>query len=95
MSKPQLRISDSRLLIECLSEPYVIFTGFGYQPAIDVRDVQSGEVGYLVISAVSLGSFLHEIAVGRGGSLCGATFSVRKESKEKMAKYLVESTGLE
>jgi hypothetical protein len=87
--KNQIKIGEPRRLLLFLSEPYVIYTRMGYQPAIDVQDVQSGESGYLVISAVSLGEPLHEISIGNQGILLGKTVSLRKESADRMSKYIV------
>ncbi len=94
--KNQIKIGEPRRLLLFLSEPYVIYTRMGYQPAIDVQDVQSGESGYLVISAVSLGEPLHEISIGNQGILLGKTVSLRKESADRMSKYIViDPTGSE
>ena len=87
--KNQIKIGEPRRLLMFLSEPYAIFTRMGYQPVIDVQDVQSGERGYLVISAVSLGEPLHKIAVRNQGTLLDKTISLRKESSDRMSKYLV------
>ena len=69
--RPQIKISESRRLMEIQSEPYVIFGRMGYQPAIDVMDVHSGSLGYLIISATSLGEPLHELEIINSGKLKG------------------------
>lgn len=88
MHKLQVRISDARRLLVIESEPYVVFTPYGYQAAIDVQDVHSGENGFLVISAQSLAEPLHQLAEVRG-KLAGACISLRKESSARTARYLV------
>jgi hypothetical protein len=91
--KSQIKITEARRLLHFLSEPYVMYTRLGFQPVIDAEDVHSGEQGYLIISAVSLGEPLHKVLTGNGGLLSGKTVSVRKESADRMARYVVvEST---
>jgi hypothetical protein len=89
--KTQLKISDSKKLIKILSEPYVIFSRLGYQPAIDVEDVHKGEIFYLIISAVSLGEPLHEISKENEGKLSGLCISLQKESASRMSRYIVSN----
>jgi hypothetical protein len=90
--RPQIKISELRRLIEIQSEPYVIFGRMGYQPAIDVIDVHSGALGYLIISATSLSEPLRELETLNSGKLMGLCISIQKENSSRMARYLVEKS---
>ena len=91
----QLKITESRRLLQLLSEPFVVHTRMGFQPAIDVEDVHSGERGFIIISAVSLGEPLHQISTSNEGKLAGRTVSIRKESSERMSKYIVTDSSVD
>ena len=85
----QLRISESSQLLQIKSEPYVLYGRRGYQPVIDVENIHTGEIGYLVISAQSLSEPLFELSVGNNGKLNNFTLIIRKESKDRMSPYIV------
>ena len=85
----QLRISESSQLLQIKSEPYVLYGRRGYQPVIDVENIHTGEIGYLVISAQSLSEPLFELSVGNNGKLNNITLIIRKESKDRMSPYIV------
>lgn len=85
----QLKVGESRRLIQIDSEPYVVYGRLGYQPAIGVTDVHTGDVGYLIISAVSLGEPLRELQIKNNESLKGLTISIQKENSSRMSKYIV------
>lgn len=88
---PQIRISDSSQLLAIKSEPYVLYGRRGYQPVIDVENIHTGELGYLVISAQSLSDPLHEMAQKNNGTLNGINLIIKKESKDRMSQYVVSS----
>ena len=85
----QLKVSDSRRLLQIDSEPYVVYGRLGYQPAISVTDIHTGESGYLIISAISLGEPLRELQEENNQLLAGLVISVQKESSSRMSKYLI------
>lgn len=87
--KVQLRVSDTALLLTIRSEPYVLYSKRGYQAAVDVENVHSGEEGYLIISAVSLSDQLHQLSQARNGLLNGASIMIKKAGKDRMAPYVV------
>ena len=88
--KSQVRITEAQTVLMIQSEPYVIFKRTGYTPVIDVDDFHKGVIGYLVISAISLGEQLHEIQLDNSGKLSGMTITIRKEDGSRFARYIVE-----
>jgi len=88
--KSQLKISDARTILLIKSEPYVIYARMGYTPVIDVEEIHTGNAGYLVITAVSLGESLHEIHQENSSKICGVTIAIQKENSSKFAPYIVE-----
>ena len=92
--KEQIKIGDSLSVLQVLTEPYVIYTKYGYTPVIDVEEIHRGISGYLVITASSLGDALKNLQDGNGGKLSGITISVKKESAARMARYIVEPQDL-
>jgi hypothetical protein len=85
----QIRISDSVRLLKIHSEPYVRYGSRGYTAAIDVTDVHTGEEGYLMISAMSLGETLRELEVSVG-KLTDASITIQKENASRLARYIVK-----
>jgi hypothetical protein len=85
----QIRITDSAQVLQISSEPYVQFGRRGYQPVIDVENIHSGQTGFLIISAQSLSEPLHEMSQENNGMLTGTTIIIKKESRDKMARYVV------
>ena len=84
----QIRISDSIKLLKINSEPYVRYGARGYTAAIDVTDVHTGDVGYLMISAMSLGETLRDLEVSVG-KLTNSSISIQKENATRLARYIV------
>jgi hypothetical protein len=89
LSMAQIRVSDSSQLLEIKSEPYVVYTKRGYQPAIDIESVHTDESGYLLIGAQSLSDALYEISQSNGSKLSGVVILIRKESKARISPYIV------
>lgn len=87
--KQQIRISDSSVLIKIISEPYVIYTKRGYQPAVDVTDLHSGAEGFLIISAMSLADGIQPMVLANKNHFSGIVAVVSRASKEKTAPYIV------
>jgi hypothetical protein len=84
----KLDVEPKRLLI--LSEPYVRYTSFGYQPAVDVRERKSRRQYFLFVSASTLARPLELLRIENGGRLTGIEVWVRKEGPERTSKYVVE-----
>jgi hypothetical protein len=88
--KNQLRVTDQKVFLTLKSEQYVVYGRMGYVPVVDVVDIHSGEEGYLVISAVTLGTPLYELQKANGGLLVGLSVSVQKASSNRMSPYILE-----
>jgi hypothetical protein len=86
----QFRITESTSVLQIQSEPYVIYSKFGYVPVLDVEEIHKGQKGYILISASSLGEALNKIQCENQGLLAGVTVSIQKESASRMARYIVE-----
>jgi hypothetical protein len=84
----QFRINSAARLLAAVDVPFVVFTARGYQAALMVRDVHTGEQGHLLLGALSLSQGLRELEV-RNGGWDGLTFIVRKVTNDKMSPYEV------
>jgi len=72
------------------SEPYVVFTKRGYQPAVDIIDTKTKKEFFLYIGAKSLAVPLETLRQENDGNFKGLEFWVRKESNDRMARYVIE-----
>lgn len=87
------KISISVRMFKILCEPFVIEpTKYApYRAAVIVEDAYSGERETLILTASSLCNELEELRKSAGGRLEGLEISIRRESMEKSAKYIVDS----
>jgi hypothetical protein len=77
--------------VEIVTDIYIIFTRFGYQPAVTVK-VDTEAIEYtMYIGAGSLSKELEKLRGANKGMLCGLIFNIKKENETKMAKYIVEA----
>lgn len=83
----KLNTEPRRLLIT--SEPYVVFSSFGYQAAVDVYEKKTKRHWSIYIGAVSFSKSLRTLATANSGSAIGLEFWIRKASEERNSKYLV------
>ena len=91
MSKlSRITVTTSRRLLKITSEPYVLYERMGFTPVVDVEDMHSGEIGYLIISALSLSESLKAIADAKNCLFKGLTISIQKESSARVSKYILE-----
>ena len=86
-----LRVSVDPVVVTIVSEPFVVFTRRGYAPVVNVEAAGSPEKKILYISSSSLAAALDPMVEQNGGKFLGLKFSVKKESTDKFAKYIVES----
>ena len=76
--------------IRILSEPYVTYTNFGYQPAIDVLLLKKRRRLRLFLSAKTLGTQLESIRLENElQGLVGIEVWVQKESDDRRSRYVV------
>ena len=87
----QVRIGEDTQLLQIISEPYVIYGRRGYQPVINVENLQSGAAGYLVLSALSLSESINQLVVANNGVFIGLNILIKKASRDRMAPYVVKT----
>jgi hypothetical protein len=87
--KSQVKVTTSKLFLQIQTEPYVIYGRMGFTPVVDVINVQSGEIGYLIITALSLGEVLQAIREENEQKLTGVVISIEKASAQRMSPYVV------
>lgn len=85
-----LKVTTKAVTVTVEGEPIVIHTFRGYAPAMNVKVDGEEGIKALFISAKTLSDELVKFVEANGGKFHGIRFTVRKESDDKMAKYLVE-----
>ena len=86
--KPNLKVGVEWIAVEIVSEPYVVMTIRGFAPVVDVKSPQGDFMLY--ISSKSMSDGLVPLLDKTDGKFNGLKFRVKKESEDKMAKYIVE-----
>lgn len=86
--KPNLKVGTEWVAVEIVSEPYVVMTVRGFAPVVDVK-TPGGEF-ILYISSKSMSDGLVPFLERTDGKFNGLKFRVKKESEDKMARYIVE-----
>jgi hypothetical protein len=86
--KPNLKVGVEWVPVEILSEPYVVMTIRGFAPVVDVKTATGDFILY--ISSKSMSDGLMPLQEAAGGKFKGLKFRVKKESEDKMARYIVE-----
>lgn len=86
--KPTLKVGVEWIPIEILSEPHVQMTVRGYAPVVNVKAPQGDFILYIASKSISDG--LEPLVQASGGSFKGLKLRVKKESEDKMARYIVE-----
>ena len=85
---PRLSIDEDWVDIKVCSDPFVVPTSRGYSPAILVRRPMAHHSEHLLIGAKSLAVELEALRQ-KHGTLLGARLSVRKQTSERTAPYLL------
>jgi hypothetical protein len=86
--KPNLKVGVEWIPVEITSEPYVVMTVRGFAPVVDIK-APTGEF-ILYISSKSMSDGLVPLLEVSGGAFKGLKLRVKKESEDKMARYVVE-----
>ena len=86
--KPNLKVGTEWIAVEIVSEPYVVMTIRGFAPVVDVK-TPGGEF-ILYISSKSMSDGLVPMLEASSNVFKGLKFKVKKESEDKMARYVVE-----
>ena len=86
--KPNLKVGVDWISVEVTSEPYVVMTVRGFAPVVDVKTPQGDFILY--ISSKSMSDGLEPLLHATDGAFKGLKIKVKKESEDKMARYVVE-----
>lgn len=87
----RIEITTEPVIVEIISEPYVVLTFKGYAPVVDVLVREENAPRVLFIGSSSLSHGIEEIRQRNNGKFKGINLRVRKESTDKFAKYIVEA----
>ena len=83
-----LKVSSEAIRIRLTSEPYVVFTAFGYQAAIDIWHTKKKRTMRLLLSARTLSMQLEAIRNSNSMSqFKGIEFWICKETDERRSPY--------
>lgn len=88
--KDPLRVDTVGVTIKIMTEPFVINTTRGYAPAVNVRVEDTGEERTMFIGAKSLADPLQHMVESNGGRFSGLKLSLKKQSDDRYAGYLVD-----
>jgi hypothetical protein len=88
--KDTLKIDIEPIRVQLLTEPYVVYSRFGYAPVINVWVKKNKREYMMYLSASSLGKGIEAVRKKNGSDFKGLEFWIRKESAEKKAKFIVE-----
>ena len=85
-----VRFGVEDVVVEIVSEPFVVNTFRGYAPVVNVK--VEGEEGTksMYISAKSLADSLTPMVDENGGKFTGLKLKIKKESADNRAPYIVE-----
>jgi len=86
--KPNLKVGVEWVPLEITSEPYVVMTIRGFAPVVDIKCPQGDFILY--ISSKSMSDGLEPMLQATSGAFKGLKLKVKKESEDKMARYIVE-----
>lgn len=85
-----LKVDTEAVRIRLLGEPYVVYTTFGYQAAVDVWHVKRKRKMRLYLSAKTLATQIEKIRESNElDNFSGIEFWINKESNERRSKYVL------
>lgn len=88
--KTHLKIDTEPRRLLVTSEPYVIYTRWGYQAVVDVFERRTKREYYIYLSPRSLALALETLRQENDGKTAGLEFWLRKRSEDKKSDYLLE-----
>jgi hypothetical protein len=91
--KDPLRVDIEGVVVRILTEPFVVNTTRGYAPAVNVELEGTGEERTMFIGAKSLSDPLQRMVEANDGKFTGLRLSLKKQSEDRYAGYLVERLG--
>ena len=86
--RPNLKVGVNAVVVEVVSEPYVVMSFRGYAPVMDVQGPDGKQI--LFISSKSISEGLEPLRQQNGGKFTGLKLKLRKETEDRMAPYIVE-----
>ena len=90
MRDDQLKVDTEPRHLLVTSEPYVIFTGTIFLPAVTVYEKKKKKEWLLYIGAKSFSQPLFQLMSENMDTAIGLEFWIRKENDSKYAKYVLE-----
>lgn len=91
--KDPLRVDTTGVVVKILTEPFVINTTRGYAPAVNVEVEETSEERTMFIGAKSLADPLQKMVDSNGGRFTGLKMSLKKQSDDRYAGYIVEAAA--
>lgn len=85
-----IRFGVEEVVLEIVSEPFVVNTFRGFAPALDVKVEEEEGTKSMYISAKSLADSLTPLVEENGGKFTGLKLKIKKESTDNRAPYVVE-----
>jgi len=85
-----IRFGVEEVVVEIVSEPFVVNTFRGFAPVVDVKVEGEEGIKTMYISAKSLADSLTPAVDGNGGKFAGLKLKIKKESADRRARYVVE-----
>jgi len=85
-----LKIDAEPKRIQILSEPFLILTRIGYQPAVRIKIKKTKQDFVLFISPKTLSIQLEDLRMENNSQFVGLEFWIRKESYERTAPYIID-----
>ena len=76
--------------LEITSNPYVVFTPFGYHPFVNVKNIDNKKEGKIIISPISLARKLREFFEENNNAFVGIKISYKKKSSDPKSAYVIE-----
>jgi len=85
-----IRFGVDEVVVEIVSEPFVVNTYRGFAPVVDVKVEGEEGIKSMYISAKSLADSLTPAVDENGSKFTGLKLKIRKESADSRAPYIVE-----
>jgi len=85
-----IRFGVEEVVVEIVSEPFVVNTFRGFAPVVNVKMEGEEEPKSMYISAKSLADSLTPMVEENGGKFTGLKLRIKKESADNRAPYIVE-----
>jgi len=88
-----IRFGVDDVVVEIVSEPFVVNTFRGFAPVVDVKVEGEEGIKTMYISAKSLADSLTPAVDENGAKFTGLKLKIKKESADSRARYIVEKVS--